>query len=407
MSDRHPIDQPDTNASGTAFVACVVLGVAGIGTAVAVGLARGDGLQYFFHAHLLNFVFFLSISLGALAFVLVQHVSRAGWSVTVRRPAEMLGANLLVPALLFLPILATVLEGRSVLYPWAGSGAAAESELVLHKQPYLNPAFFTVRAAIYLAVWGLLGWYYLAASLKQDRTGQPALTLRMERLSPLAILLYAGTITFASFDWLMSLDPEWFSTIFGVYFFSGAMVAGLAALILVCLALEARGGLRESVNVEHYHDLGKFLLAFVVFWGYMAYSQYMLIWYGNIPEETTWYLARQEGAWKWVALLLLFGNLILPFCGLLPRSVKRNRLWLGFWAAWLLVFHWIDLYWLVMPSFQPEAASPGWTAGLIDIGLLVGMGGCYLAGLARIVGGRSLVPLADPRLSEAVGFENT
>ena len=191
-------------------------------------------------------------------------------------------------------------------FAWADPAKVAGNALLAHKAPYLSPAFFIVRWLFYFLVWGWLAKSFLKRSVRQDSSGDPAETLAMERLSGPALLLLAATMTFASFDWLMSLSPEWFSTIFGVYFFSGAMVAFLAAVIVFAMILQASGRLSESVTVEHYHDLGKLLFAFVIFWGYIAFSQYLLIWYANIPEETDWLLVRQRGGWTAVSLLLLF-----------------------------------------------------------------------------------------------------
>jgi hypothetical protein len=385
-----------------AWVAGMVIGVVGLAVSLVLGLMRDDRLQYFLHSYLLNYCYFLSISLGALFFVALQHATRAGWSVTVRRLAEVLAGNTGCLAILFLPILVQPLLGEANLFRWADAGSVAGDELLQHKAPYLNPTFFAIRCVLYFAVWGLLARFFLLRSVEQDHSGDAALTVRMERLGPVALLLFACTVTFASFDWLMSLEPSWFSTIFGVYYFSGAVVGFLATIILLAALLQAAGRLNRSITIEHYHDLGKLLFAFVVFWGYIAFSQYMLIWYANIPEETTWYLVRQSGSWKWVSLLLLFGHLLIPFFGLLSRGVKRRKILLGFWAAWLLVAHWIDIYWLVMPSLEPGGAP----LGPIDACCLLGIGGIYLAGLARTVGNRSLVPLADPRLEESLAFEN-
>jgi hypothetical protein len=420
-----------------------LLGLAGLSLGFGLGWARHDALRAFLHSYLMNYCYFLSISLGALFFVALQHVTRAGWSVTVRRLAELLAGNMPVLAILFLPILAAVVQGSSSLYPWAHhdpvAGIAslslapgASDELLRQKAAYLSAPFFAVRCVLYFAVWALLARFFLTRSLQQDRSRDVELTRRMERLSPVALLLLALTITFASIDWLMSLEPQWFSTIYGLYYFSGAVVGFLAVLILMAMLLQATGrlgvsgisalrdsGIKEDsapaakslnpqtpksfITVEHYHDLGKLLFGFVVFWGYIAFSQYLLIWYANIPEETTWYLARQSGPWKWVALVLLFGHLLVPFFGLLSREVKRRRLLLGFWAVWLLVAHWIDLYWLVMPSLGPGELP----FSAVDAACLLGIGGVYFAGVLLTTGSRALVPLGDPRLRESLAFRNT
>ncbi|MCC6124862.1 MAG: quinol:cytochrome C oxidoreductase [Pirellulales bacterium] len=397
-------------AANPLFFLCGGLGLAGLGIGFALGWNRADNLQYFLHSYLWNYCFVLGIALGALFFVLLQHATRAGWSVTVRRLAEFLTAPFGLLAVLFLPILIPVILGhyntdfvRYNIYEWANPAAVHESEVLAHKAAYLNPTFFAVRAVFYFGVWWYLGRFYLAKSVEQDRTGDACVTLRLERCSYVSILFYAATVTFASIDWLMSLMPDWFSTIFGLYYFSGCMVAIMAVLILASIALQAAGRLTDAVTVEHYHDLGKFLFTFVVFWGYIAFSQYLLIWYANIPEETQWYLLRQNGAWKWISLALLFGQLLIPFAALLSRHVKRQKYLLGFSAAWVLAMHWLDLYWVVMPSMKTE--RPPFNP--IDVCLLVGLVGLYAAGVLRAAAGRSLIPRSDPRLEEALAFENT
>jgi len=209
-------------------------------------------------------------------------------------------------------------------------------------------------------------------------------------------------VTFASFDWLMSLDPRWTSTIYGIYFYSGAVVAAVALWILAAMILQAGGWLKDVITVEHYHDLGKLLFACVVFWGYIAFSQYLLIWYANIPEETAWYRDRQTGPWLYVSLALVVGHLVIPFLGLLSREMKRNKSILGFWAAWLLVFHWIDVSWLTMPNLKREG-SP---VGPIELCLTASLACFYLASVLRQAMDRPLAPVRDPRLAESLAFEN-
>jgi hypothetical protein len=224
----------------------------------------------------------------------------------------------------------------------------------------------------------------------------------MEKVAPWALLLFSLTITFASFDWLMTIEPAWFSTIFGAYYFAGCAVAIFSVLILFAIFLQWQGMAMHVITVEHYHELGKLLLGFVVFWGYMAFSQYMLIWYANIPEETVWYLVRQTGSWTWVSLGLLFGHLLIPFLCLLPRKVKRRKIALGFWAVWLLAFHWLDIQWLVMPTFSPERMPFGW----IDVCCFAAIGCVFMAGVVWTARNCSLIPTNDPRLGESLSFEN-
>lgn len=380
-----------------------VVGLVGLGLGGILGWRQGDGLSYFLHSYLTSYCFFLSITLGALFFVLIQHATRAGWSVAVRRIAEILAANIPILAILFLPILLPMFLDNHRLYLWSDAAVVAQDAVLRHKEAYLNLPFFAVRCLLYFAVWWALSRFFLRSSTHQDASGDPTWTTRMERWSGPALILYALTVTFAAFDWLMSLEPRWFSTIYGVYVFGGAFLAGLATIILVAIALQARGWLVHSITAEHYHDLGKLLFGFVIFWGYIAFSQYLLIWYANIPEETIYYRLRQSNGWATISLLLLFGHLFIPFLGLLPRAMKRRKAPLVFWSIWLLVFHWLDLYWLVMPTCSPQA---GPSFGLTDLALLVGLGSLFGAGVLRIARDRALVPMNDPRLSESLAFEN-
>lgn len=368
--------------------------------AAAFGWLRADGMRWFLHSWLLNVTFYASLSLGALFLVALLHLTRAGWGVAVRRLAEVMGANFAVLALLFVP----VLVGIETLYEWADPLAVENDPLLGHKAPYLNVPFFVVRAIVFLGLWWFVGRYLLARSSEQDASGDVGLTLRLERASAPALVVLAATVTLAAFDWIMSLDARWYSTIFGVYYFSGAMVGVLATLPLAAIGLQVAGRLRGVITVEHYHDLGKLLFAFVVFWGYIAFSQYLLIWYGNIPEETQWYRQRLSEGWQNLALVLLVGHLVLPFFGLLSRYAKRRTKVLAFWSAWLLAMHWLDLYWLIMPAAGDAVSFSG---VMVDLLLAGGMGAWYLAAAARLAAPRCLVPRRDPRLVESLVFENT
>jgi hypothetical protein len=401
LSDRESLSLPETVTRSSRIL--VVVGVLLVLLAVVFGLLRGDGLQYFWHAYLVSFCFYLSLSLGALFFVALQHASRAGWSVGVRRVAEVLATNTLLMAILFLPILVAAVLGSSALYTWLDPGVMLEDHLLAGKSKYLNIWFFLARAVAFFGVWIALVWYFWRRSLEQDESGDANLTLRMERVSYPALILFAVTITFAAFDWIMTLTPHWYSTIFGVYYFAGAVVGFLAAVILLLVGLQKAGRLTSSVTVEHYHELGKLLFAFTIFWGYIAFSQYLLIWYANIPEETTWYLPRQQNSWIAVSLILLFGHLLIPFVGLISRGAKRRPATLAFWAAWLLVMHWLDVHYLIMPNVE----ITGLPVGPMDVLCALGLGLVYAAGILVVAGNRPLTPTRDPRLGESLGFENS
>lgn len=447
------------------FIVGGAIGLLGIIVALLLGAFTDDGWRRFGFAYVTNYGYFLSIALGALCFVAIQHVTRSAWSVSIRRVAEIIAATLPFFAVLFIPILVIVLSGKGEVYPWAqpvpahvlnheneehaaadnadyritlaaedsepeaaeqahedaeDSHEAAEAahsephsrvghydELTYKKRPYLNNGFFIVRWVLYFLIWSSLALFFLKNSRKQDETGNRRLSVIMEKVGAPGLVLFALTTTFAAFDLLMSLDPHWFSTIFGVYFFAGGMMGLMATLIVAMVVFKKQGLLATSLNVEHQHDLGKFLFVFVFFWGYIAFSQYMLIWYGNLPEETGWFVRRggdtgQPNAWSIVLLILLFGQLLIPFAGLLSRHVKRSMPLLFFWSVWLLVMHWIDIWWLVMPEYSSEHLI----FGLPEIACLLGIGGLFLAALGRIAGDRSLLPLRDPRLAECLNFKN-
>lgn len=375
-----------------------VAGLACLGTTFLLSVYLDERLDSFFQAYLVSFCYFLSLSLGGLFFVMLQHLTRASWSVVVRRIAEIVAAAMPLFAILFVPLL----FGIEHLYHWMDSEAVAGDKILQAKTPYLNTAFFLVRAVFYLAAWWIVSRYLLTRSLQQDASGDPEITRRLERASAPSMILFAFTISFAAFDWLMSLEAHWYSTIFGVYYFSGGVLGFIALLTVLCYLLQRSGRLVHAITIEHYHDLGKFLFGFTFFWAYIAFSQYLLIWYGNIPEETVWYYKRQEGQWLWVSLILLFGQFIIPFLGLMSRYPKRRKAILTIWAVWILVMHWIDLYWLVSPSFNPGQIP----FHFADVGCLLGIGGLYVAVLTRIARGHSLIPLRDPRLGESLTFEN-
>lgn len=375
-----------------------LMGIASLGLSFLASLVLHDGLHRFLQSYLVSYCYFLSFSLGALFFVMIQHLTRASWSVVVRRIAELIASTIPLFAILFIPILL----GLGSLYHWADPNVVAHDSLLQAKQPYLNVAFFIFRCVAYFACWWIVSHYLLSRSIKQDESGDPAITLCLEKASAPSMALFGITLSFAAFDWLMSLDAHWYSTIFGVYYFAGSIAGFMALLTLFCYLLQRSGRLVRAITIEHYHDLGKLLFAFIFFWAYIAFSQYLLIWYANIPEETAWYLKRQEGQWLWVSLALLFGHFIIPFLGLLSRYPKRRKMLLSVWAVWILIMHWIDLYWLVLPQFSPGRIP----FHFVDIGCLVGICGLFIANLCWIARGHSLIPLRDPRLGESLTFEN-
>jgi hypothetical protein len=301
-------------------------------------------------------------------------------------------------AVLFLP----VLLGLRDLYSWSVPGAAEHDGLLRWKAPYLNVPFFLIRAALYFAVWSFIAVLYYRRSRGQDTTGDPAVSARLRRFAGPAIIVLALTQTLASVDWIMSLTPRWYSTIFGVYFFSGAFVGFIALLSVAAVAMRRAGLLDTVISPEHLHDVGKFLFAFTAFWAYIAFSQFLLMWYANLPEETIWYKARMQGSWMQVSLFLMVGHFAAPFFYLMGRSVKRNGATLAVGGAWLLAMHFVDLYWQIMPTLHPEGLRPS----ALDAAALVAVGGSFVAAASWLLRRQALVPLRDPRLAESLAFEN-
>jgi len=332
--------------------------------------------------------------------VLVLYATKAGWGIAVRRIAEHAMWSVWLIGLLGL---VTVIFGLQDLYHhWAAHGAADHDPLIAAKQAWLNTGFFQVRAVIYVLVWSALGLLYSRASAGQDATHDERTTRKMIFFAGPALILFALSTTFAAFDWMMSLDPHWYSTIFGVYYFAGCLVAAFAFMILVATSLERPADLGGAVTDEHFHDLGKLLFAFTVFWAYIGFSQYFLIWYANIPEETLWYLHRSHGSWGTVTLFLAIGHFGVPFFFLMSKHIKRRPALLVTGAAWMLFMQWIDIYWLVMPVLRPDHAWPG----LLDLTCLLGIGGLFLALLGWQIRRRAMIPLKDPGLPRSLTFEN-
>lgn len=341
------------------------------------------------YGYLFAFICVLTIPLGCMVFVLIQHLTRAGWSVLVRRIAEFGMATIPVFAVLFIPI---ALFGHD-LFPW--SHAEHLDEILVKKTPYLNMKSFMIRAIGYFAVWSGIAIWFFRKSIQQET--QVQVSRQMWKWSTLAVILYALSVSFASFDWLMSLQPHWYSTVFGIYFFAGCFLAGLAFMGLTLP--------RTSIPVtpEHYQDIGKFLFGFTVFWAYIGFSQFMLYWYANIPEETEFYMRRLEDGWQTVSFALIITNFFFPFFLIMSRHAKRCPKVFGFACLWILLAHFLDIYWLVMPT----SGVSNWANYLpYDLGALVGILAIFMLVVGLVAQGKSMIPKGDPKLKESLAFEN-
>jgi hypothetical protein len=403
---QRKIDVAEVEQGGRAGAALAQAGLplAGFGVlllvAAAIWASAAGEMPRFWFAYLLSVVFFVSIALGALFFVLVNHLTGAKWGIVLRRLAEVTAGAVGPMGLLLVPIGGLLLMGNHQLYEWNDAAHVAEDPLLQAKAPYLNATFFVLRGMAYVAIWAGLSQWLLRTSRRQDVEGGQE--QRMRSVSAPAMIVFALTVNFAAFDWLMSLAPHWFSSIYGVYFFSGCVVGAIAWLIVLSAGLQSRGLLVQAVTADHYHDLGKLLFGFVFFWGYIAFSQYLLIWTANIPEETTWYALRQQGGWIAVSIVLLVGHLLVPFVGLLSRAVRRNKRVLTGWAVVLLAMHWLDLYYQVMPQLH-NASLP---LGLPEALCLAGCALLFAASLCRGAAGAHLLPIRDARLPASLAFVN-
>ena len=392
-----PGDAPDVadaerldEATGKKLVK-VAGAVAALGLLLCIAAYATDAKRFAF-SYLTGFMWVVTIGLGALFFVILQHITKAGWSVAARRHMEWVSAILPVAIVLAIPV---VLGAHDLYHHWMGPQAATDPILV-KKVAWLNPGFFYARLAIYFTLWATLAWWFARTSRKQDESGDVELTHSMQRVSAPSVLLFALSLSFGAFDILMSLAPHWYSTIFGIYIFAGSVVSALAVLALITVGLQGGGWLKRVSTVEHQHDVGKLMFAFTVFWAYRGFSQFMLIWYANMPEETIWFHERWQGSWKAVSLTLLFGHFIVPFCFLLSRHVKRHKRALVAAAIWMLAMHYVDLYWMIMPTLDTGSAHPSW----IDLAGLLGPLGVLALVIACKASRGPLYPLRDPRLAE-------
>jgi hypothetical protein len=400
-------------------------------------------------AYLFGFFVALSLAVGSLLFVLVLYVCKASWGVTVRRVAEHFMRPMALFAVLAVPLIWPINLGTfhsdpiARLFPWASpshevaeshptplaearglaerepaamrdlpvaspeamqnADEAAEAGIVGHKRFYLSRPFFLGRLIAYLAIWTIIAHFYFGWSTEQDTSKAASLTATAQRFSPLAIIALALSLTFFAFDWLLSLDATWYSTIFGVYVFAQWALFQMASLIVMTLALRKSGLLGEAVNVEHFHDMGKLLFGWIVFWTYISFAQFFLTWYSNIPDEVAWFHKRWDGNggdWMYVSLVLVALHFFVPFWFLMSRNVKRRLPFLAAGAVCLVAMHITEAYWIIFPNFGPLAPD------LLDLGCLVGIVGVYLATVLRGMTDYALVPVGDPRLERALEFEN-
>ena len=377
--------RPDEGLARAGWPA-LVAGVGG-GALCTAGALLDPG--QFLRSYLVAYLFFVGATLGCLAVLMIQYVTGGAWGAAVRRLLESGARTLPLMALLFIP----VALGVSDLYEWARPDARNDP-LLVHKQLYLNVPFFRARALLYFAAWIVVMRLLVRWSHEQDASGGPHTAERLELMSRGGLVLLGLTMTFASIDWGMSLEPHWFSTIYGILFMGGSVLSAFAIVIAAAASLARRTPVAAVVTADHFHDLGKLLLAFVMLWAYFALSQFLIVWSANLPEEIPWYLKRLHGGWAWLALGLVVFHFALPFVLLLSRSLKRRRRTLAGVAVALIVVRFADVFWMITPAFEHRGLALHW----LDVAAVVAIGGLWLAFFVRHLASAPVVPLRDPAL---------
>ncbi len=378
----------------------VALGLALLGISF-LGLLQDS--ETFFFSYLAGWSFLLTTALGGLFFLFFNHLTRAAWSVTINRLNEALVWAFPLLMLLGIPLL----FGLHDLYHWTHEAVYDPSspeydEILAGKRAYLNLPFWGVRLFVYFAIWTFISYRLYTFSLRQDVDPDDSIPAKLRSTSAWGLPLSAVALAFASYDILMSLNPHWFSTIFGVYFFAGGILSAVAVITLLAILLRRGDMLKGIVTREHYQDLGKYLFGFVVFWAYIAFSQYMLIWYGGIPEEAVWFQNRLQLGWEWHSAVLLLFHFVLPFFILLPRGTKRTIPIMFVMSVWLIGMHWFDIHWIVMPVLR-ESGGFHW----LDFTCWLGLTGIFAGSLMYRLSRHPLVPQNHPYLQDSLRFENS
>jgi len=370
----------------------LAVGVVALGAGIAGGLAAPDR---FFHSYLLAFVFWNGLALGSLAVLMLQYLTGGAWGIAIRRELEAAARTFPLTAVLFLPLVL----GLRRLYVWTDAAAVAGDPLLQKKALYLNTPFFLARAALAFGIWMLLAHFLTRWSAEQDGLADHrAIDRKLQLLSGGGLVLYALTTTFTSIDWIMSIEPHWYSTMYGVLYMVGHALSALALATLAVVRLSDRRPVSEFLGGRHLHDLGKMMFAFTMIWAYVNFSQYLIVWSGNLPEEISWYLARFRGGWGWVGAAILLFHFAVPFLLLLSRRANRNPRLLARAATLLLAMRFVDVAWLILPAFSRGRFHVDW----LDLAVPIGVGGIWLSFFARNLVRSPLLPVHDPGFEEAL-----
>jgi hypothetical protein len=353
--------------------------------------------QQFFRSYLGAYVFWIGLPLGSFALLMLHHLVGGRWGFLIQRLLESAVRTFPIMAVLFVPLP----FGLQYLYLWARPEVVAGDSILQQKSLYLNAPFFVARAVVYFAIWFSVSHFLTKWSEEQDRSGDTSLIPRLQRLSGPGLVLYGLTVTFSSIDWIMSLEPHWYSTIYGMIYMVSYGLVAMSFVICVASLLEGKNLFVRIATPDRFHDLGNLLLAFVMLWAYMNFSQFLLVWVENLREEIPWYLRRTGGGWEWIAFALIVFQFALPFILLLSRTTKRRAKVLSVVALWILFMHWAEIFWMVMPAFYPAAFH----IHVLDLLAPVGIGGIWLAAFLRYLKQHSLLPLHDPRFAAVLEQE--
>lgn len=370
-----------------------------VGVVALIGSVVGafmDSSQ-FFQSYLFGYLFWLGLALGGLAVLSLHHLAGGGWGLVIQRSLESASRTLPLMILLFIPIF----FGMKELYIWARPEVVADDVILQHKAAYLNEPFFWIRAVIFFLVWYVFIFFLNKWSIEQDRTGDIEFAVKMRRIAGPSFIFYVLMTTFASVDWVMSLDPHWFSTIFGFLFVIGHGVTIIAFATIVVAKLSKEKPLSDVIQPKHFHDLGNLMLAFISLWAYINLSQFLIIWSGNLPEEIPWYLVRMNGGWEWVGLFVVIFQFVVPFALLLSRRNKRSVQILTRIAFAVIIVRFFDLFWIVAPNFHEHSIHVHW----LDFVTPIAIGGLWIAAFVWQLKGRALLPQHDPRLQEVFSHE--
>jgi len=368
----------------------LALSIGVICLALSIALGFRNGAQ-FFQSYLYSFIYWLAFPSGCLALLMLHHLTGGKWGYPMRRLWEAGSRTYPLMALLFIPILIPVWKSMSAVFPWTDFNP--DDKVLLAKHFYLNSNFFTLRAVIYFAIWIGLAALFNKWSAEQDKSGDPRLAKNMEGLAGPGIILWGIALTYASIDWGMSLEPHWFSTIYGMIFMIVGCLLAMAFGLFVLRQLADEDPVKDAVSPAQFNDLGNLLFAFTMLWAYLNFDQFLIIWSGNIKDEIPWYMTRAFGPWGAVAAFLLVMHFFVPFLLLLQRPIKRRLHTLSMVAAYMILLSIVDVYWLIMPSFHKDHPN----LNILDLLALAGIGGLWLASYFRQLSKMPLLPQHDPR----------